>query len=184
MLNQLLLDNAELKKKLEAKEAKEGTATPSSTRVPSKHAAAERGGDFDPDELEQAMEASRASAGLSSSSRAGSIASGASGRKHADIDGEPVEDDEQDEEAEEAEEAEEPSKDHDSKLDDGPTSTTHRKEYMALCRKMETADPAKFPEVSALWNASRAVSLIADRERERERETERERERECVCVCA
>ena len=36
------------------------------------------------------------------------------------------------------------------------TSVTHRKEYMALTRRMENLDAAKFPEVSALWRAGRA----------------------------
>ena len=36
------------------------------------------------------------------------------------------------------------------------TSSTHRKEYMALTRRMESLDPEKFPEVSALWKGTRA----------------------------
>ena len=152
MIAQLLQDNAVLKKQLEAKE---GMATPS-TGVPSKRGADEIGDGFDEDELEKAMDASRASAGLSSSSKAGSFASKAPGPDDVDVDGESVAPEVEDVEAE-REEKEEPCK-----PDDGPTSTSHKKEYMMLTRRMETADAAKFPEVSALWNASRAVSLIAD----------------------
>ena len=35
----------------------------------------------------------------------------------------------------------------------GPTSTSHRREYMQLSRKMENIDAGKFPEVWALWSS-------------------------------
>ena len=99
-------------------------------------------------ELEEAVEASRATAGLSSSSRAGSqCASDGSDKaamEDAAEDAEPVE--------EIAVEAANPAPS--LKVNEIiPTSTSHRREYMQLSRKMEGIDPSKFPEVTALWSS-------------------------------
>ena len=114
-------------------------------------------------------------AGLSCSSSAGSK-SGSPGSKASlfssklgseDLDGEPYEEAADDAAAEDVEmkdvaDTETSECTRDSKLggdkvdDKGPCSSTHRKEYMALSRKMETLDPSKFPEMAQMWSASKA----------------------------
>ena len=208
LLCKLIQDNKELKvqvKKLTAPKPKPARPSP------------DLDAQFQAD-LEKAMEASRASAGLSSSSRAGSVASApvrvkapvlkVTGEGLIRMDG--PEDDEEDsqhdvadegedgeelgegteEEEEEAEESEDeegpPTKKARTKKTDPTektnptektdptektnptkktdptekaheiTSTSHRKEYMALSRRMEGIDVSKYPEMSSLWNSSRA----------------------------
>ena len=101
-------------------------------------------------ELEMAVEASRASAGLSSSSRAGSqCGSDGSDKPAVEDDAAEVPDAEPD-----AEDAEPATAAPAVKVNEIiPTSTSHRREYMQLSRKMEGIDPSKFPEVTALWSS-------------------------------
>ena len=164
LLRQLLRDNIEMKQFIEEQKK--------SAKKRLRKRAAEN--DLFKADLERAVEESRLEAGLSCSSKAGSKsgspgskASFSSGLDTEDLDGEPCEeadhvaagDLEMKDAADNASECVSDSKLGGDKVDDrapAPCSSTHRKEYMALSRKMETLDPSKFPEMAQMWSASKA----------------------------
>ena len=125
-------------------------------------------------DMETAIDASRMEAGLSCSSKAGSRSSGSAMGDHDAMleEGDGHEEELSGMETEEpnSKETEEPDSketgEPDSKETEKPdsketdqapiiSSTTHRKEYMALSRKMESIDVTKFPEMSQMWGASK-----------------------------
>ena len=139
LLDEALKQNAELKAELR-----------SSKLEPSADGFSEK--QFQAD-MERAMEESRASAGLSCSSRPGSVAVSDDEAAQA-LDGEELPSEEEFEEALDEAPEEAPCNAGKAEIPDiGPTSTTHRREYMQLSRKMEGIDASRFPEVSALWSS-------------------------------
>ena len=155
LLRQLLRDNIEMKQFIEEHKKSEKKRL--------RKRAAEN--DLFKADLERAVEESRLEAGLSCSSKAGSNsgspgskASFSSGLDTEDLDGEPCEEADH-VAAGDLEMSVSDSKLGGDKVDDrapAPCSSTRRKEYMALTRKMETLDPSKFPEMAQMWSASKA----------------------------